>query len=66
MSKSQIIEAWRNAEKREGLDPSAMPSSPAGLLQLSEDDLEDFAGGATCNNHSCCWTTLGPDDEENA
>jgi mersacidin/lichenicidin family type 2 lantibiotic len=57
MSNREIIEAWRNTELREELerDGDSIPASPAGLLELTDDDLEDFAGGNTCNAGSCYW-----------
>ncbi len=66
MNKLNIIEAWRDSEKRDelALEGDLIPASPAGLLELSDDDLEDFAGGDTCNAASCYWEGNYAEDEQ--
>jgi mersacidin/lichenicidin family type 2 lantibiotic len=48
MSKDKIIKAWKNAEYRRTLSASqraSLPENPAGARVLSEDELEEAAGG---------------------
>jgi mersacidin/lichenicidin family type 2 lantibiotic len=48
MSKLDIIRAWKDEEYREGLsaaERSRLPQNPAGLIELTEPDMADVAGG---------------------
>ena len=73
MSSSKIVRAWKDAEYRASLsetERSALPSNPAGLIHLSEQDLEVVAGGVvrtvttfcpggTIKGHCCGFAPLG-------
>ena len=48
MSPINIIRAWKDAEYRQSLsaaDLALLPAHPAGLIQLTDDDLDSIAGG---------------------
>ena len=48
MSKIDVIRAWKDEEYRATLTPeqlAALPDNPAGMVELSDADLHDAAGG---------------------
>ena len=50
MSESHVdvVRAWKDAEYRAGLseaERAALPENPAGLMELSNDELEGIEGG---------------------
>jgi mersacidin/lichenicidin family type 2 lantibiotic len=48
MTNKNIIRAWRDAEFRNSLsesDRASLPANPAGLIELSDADLNDVSGG---------------------
>jgi mersacidin/lichenicidin family type 2 lantibiotic len=48
MSHFNIIRAWKDEAYRQSLSDSEraqLPANPAGLIELTEDDLEAIAGG---------------------
>ena len=48
MSKIDIVRAWKDEEYRSSLSEAQraeLPDNPAGLIELSESDLRDVAGG---------------------
>ena len=48
MDRDTIIRAWKDAAFREGLGDdarAALPAHPAGMIELSDADLLDVAGG---------------------
>lgn len=50
MSKIDIVRAWKDEEYRSTLSESQraeLPDNPAGLIELSESDLREVAGGTT-------------------
>ena len=50
MSQQEIIRAWKDAEFRNSLSEaqrSQLPKNPAGMVELSDKDLETFAGGSS-------------------
>jgi mersacidin/lichenicidin family type 2 lantibiotic len=52
MTKNDIIRAWKNPEYRESLSAeqrALVPEHPAGLVELSDSDIDDASGGI--------WTT---------
>jgi mersacidin/lichenicidin family type 2 lantibiotic len=56
MSNVNIIRAWRDEEYRLSLsdaERALVPANPAGLVDVSEEDLDQVVGGAAC---SCCCT----------
>lgn len=56
MSKIDIVRAWKDEEYRSSLSESQraeLPDNPAGLIELSESDLRDAAGGTII-----IWVTL--------
>jgi mersacidin/lichenicidin family type 2 lantibiotic len=48
MSQKDIIRAWKDRNYREGLseeEKSLLPENPAGIVELSDDVLDNIAGG---------------------
>jgi mersacidin/lichenicidin family type 2 lantibiotic len=45
MSTLDIIRAWKDEEYRLSLDETLLPAHPAGLVELTDADLEQVAGG---------------------
>ncbi len=50
----EIVQAWKDEEFRNSLSPdqlAALPPSPDNMAELSDEELEEVAGGAwTCIN----------------
>jgi mersacidin/lichenicidin family type 2 lantibiotic len=49
MNALEIIRAWKDAAFRASLSPdqlAALPPNPAGMVELSESDLDGVVGGA--------------------
>ena len=61
MHDHMTIRAWKDADYRQTLSPAdpAVASSPAGTIDLDDDDLGEAAGGAVITETSICATTLG-------
>ena len=62
MSKNDIIRAWKNPNYRNSLSDAQralLPENPAGLIELSDADLDTVAGGSklTVCTGSCCFIT---------
>lgn len=68
LSKSEIIRAWKDPQFRESLSEAelaSLPENPAGLVALSDEDLDSVAGGwffslfgcKSCLFNSCNETT---------
>jgi mersacidin/lichenicidin family type 2 lantibiotic len=54
MSHWNIIRAWKDPEYRHSLDEAEralLPDHPAGVIELTDADLDAIAGG--WNSHSC-------------
>jgi mersacidin/lichenicidin family type 2 lantibiotic len=54
MSLMNIIRAWKDEEYRLSLseaERALLPANPAGVVEVSAEDLDQVAGGAEC---SCC------------
>jgi mersacidin/lichenicidin family type 2 lantibiotic len=50
MSKVDIIRAWKDEEYANGLTDvqrAMLPQNPAGIIELSDQDLDQAAGGTT-------------------
>ncbi len=76
MSHPNVIRAWKDEEYRASLseaERAQLPGHPAGLVELSEDDIDLAAGGTTitwsitlpicptfvmCSNITICPTEL--------
>ena len=61
MSPINIIRAWKDAEYRQSLSAAElamMPAHPAGLIQLTDDDLESIAGGRPKLTEGVCRTVV--------
>ena len=57
MSANKIIRAWKDAEYRASLseaERAALPSNPAGLIDLTERDLEVVVGGIVRTKTTFC------------
>jgi mersacidin/lichenicidin family type 2 lantibiotic len=61
MSPINIIRAWKDAEYRQSLsaaDLAMIPAHPAGLIALTDDDLESVAGGRPKLTEGVCHTVV--------
>lgn len=61
MSPINIIRAWKDAEYRQSLSAAELatiPAHPAGLIELTDDDLERAAGGAPKLTEGVCKTIV--------
>jgi mersacidin/lichenicidin family type 2 lantibiotic len=66
MSNGDIIRAWKDDDYSSSLSEtqrSQLPTNPAGIVELSDEDMEVFAGG-DFNNYSyapggCAVTNIG-------
>ena len=68
LSKETIIRAWTDMEFRNTLseaEQQALPSHPAGMVELSDSDLATVAGGSNSfwgncftSNPNVCYQTL--------
>ncbi len=63
MTPSEIIRAWKDEEYRMSLsesDRAALPAHPAGIVELSDEELSGVAGGfmpsVTCTTGGICIT----------
>jgi mersacidin/lichenicidin family type 2 lantibiotic len=64
LSHTDVIRAWKDEEFRSGLSDAqraALPGNPAGLVELSDLDLDGVAGGMPRQTFggSCELWTLG-------
>lgn len=56
MRKIDVIRAWKDQDYFASLsaaDQSALPASPAGLLEVRDEDLNGIAGGSGSSNTDC-------------
>ena len=72
MSHLDVIRAWKDEEYRASLseaERAQLPGHPAGLVELSEDDIDLAAGGTTititftvfiCPTYLCTVNTVCP------
>lgn len=57
MSKVDIVRAWKDAAYRASLSPAEqalVPENPAGLVELSDEELEGIAGGGNSYGATAC------------
>jgi mersacidin/lichenicidin family type 2 lantibiotic len=62
MSRHEIIRAWKDEEYRNGLSQAQrvqLPEHPAGLIELSDEELDLVAGGRTLWHGTCEIFTIG-------
>ena len=62
MSPIHIIRAWKDAEYRQSLSAAELamiPAHPAGLIELTSDDLTSIAGGRPKLTDGVCKTIAG-------
>jgi len=62
MSKLDLIRAWRDPEYRASLSDTqqaTLPDNPAGVVDLSDSDLESAAGGSLTIDFFCVPTFPG-------
>jgi mersacidin/lichenicidin family type 2 lantibiotic len=60
MSDNEIIRSWKDEEFRLGLEPAErglLPANPAGLMELTDEALDDLIAGAAAAMASCCWSS---------
>ena len=62
MSNADIIRIWKDVEYRNSLSPeeqAAFPENPAGIIELSDDELIRTSGAGTASDASlgCCPNT---------
>jgi mersacidin/lichenicidin family type 2 lantibiotic len=61
MSPIHIIRAWKDAEYRQSLSAAELamiPAHPAGLVELTNDDLASIAGGRVKLTDGVCKTVV--------
>lgn len=61
MKKRDIIRAWRDAEYYQSLSESEraqLPAHPAGLTELTDEDLDGIAGGTHWGTLFSCQGTV--------
>lgn len=69
LTHEQVIRAWKDEEYRNSLTPvqlAALPAAPSQIDELTDEELEAVAGGAsgcTCTNTSCTQTVIEEEDE---
>ncbi len=59
MKNEKIVRAWKDAEFRAELSAeelALLPQNPAGLVELTDEVIEDVVGGASC----MCWSCDNP------
>lgn len=59
MSSYDIIRAWKDEDYLESLSEeqrSQLPENPAGIVEMSDEDMESVGGGSyyNCNNTNGC------------
>jgi mersacidin/lichenicidin family type 2 lantibiotic len=62
MSKVNIVRAWKDAEYRQALseaERALLPQHPAGIVELSDDDLAYTAGGTDTGTDTWQLVTYG-------
>jgi mersacidin/lichenicidin family type 2 lantibiotic len=68
MSRTDIVRAWKDEEyfdRLSAFERSQLPQNPAGIIEISDDDLLQAEGGTTfsitmgCNSLALCPYTLG-------
>lgn len=62
MSRRDIIRAWKDEGYRLSLsdsERSRLPANPAGIVELSDTELGDVAGGMATVGPICSMLTLG-------
>lgn len=55
MQTSEVVRAWKDPEFRTELSAqewALVPRNPAGLVELTDEVLEDIVGGNSC----LCWS----------
>jgi mersacidin/lichenicidin family type 2 lantibiotic len=61
MTRHQILRAWKDPEYREGLSKAErdqLPAHPAGLIELSDEDLSAASGALPKETNLCTMYTL--------
>ena len=56
-----IVRAWTDEEYYLGLSEeqrALLPENPAGLMELSDDDLQNIVSGSLCHNTAVCHNTV--------
>jgi mersacidin/lichenicidin family type 2 lantibiotic len=58
MTNKDIIEYWKNSEHRLNLteeERAKLPANPAGLVELTDEALDDLISGGAAEAPSCGW-----------
>lgn len=58
---SNTIKAWKNEDYRLSLsdeERALLPANPAGVVELTDEALDDLVAGAE-ETDSCCWGSCG-------
>jgi mersacidin/lichenicidin family type 2 lantibiotic len=61
MQNGDIVRAWKDADFRAELsveELALLPGNPAGLIELTDEALEDVVGGDSCLCWSCSDTPV--------
>ncbi len=65
MADNNIIRAWKDEDYFDSLSEEErvlVPENPAGMLELSDEDMESVAGGSELSQQNCsfgCQITVG-------
>ncbi|MCY7382914.1 MAG: mersacidin/lichenicidin family type 2 lantibiotic [Microcoleus sp. CAN_BIN18] len=56
MSNIDIIRAWKDEDYRDSLtdeEKAQLPENPAGLIELTDEDMSSVSGGCSCGTSRC-------------
>jgi mersacidin/lichenicidin family type 2 lantibiotic len=59
MSKKDIINAWKDADLNDE-EKALVPENPAGLVELTDEALDNVVGGGSC----VCWSCRAAEVEQ--
>ena len=60
MSNIDIIRAWKDEDYRDSLsdeEKAQLPENPAGLIELTDEDMSSVSGGCSCGTSQCSSLT---------
>jgi|GEM_PF-3208753 mersacidin/lichenicidin family type 2 lantibiotic len=56
MLNENIIRAWKDEDYLDSLsaeEKAQLPENPAGLIELTDEDMSSVSGGCTCSSRQC-------------
>ncbi len=67
LTHDEMVRAWKDEQYRNSLTEEqrkyAGERYPSGEVELSDEELEQLAGGRTMLSNTCCWNTCNPDSK---